>query len=184
MNSKRPTVERIRQPPCLIFKSCLDPQTRQTPNAHSPCPASFTAKGWGGSFYPQGMRSCDFLSYYASKFQTVEIDSTFYGTPSASTVTNWNEKTPGDFTFAAKVPQVVTHEKVLVDCGSEFEEFVKTMDILGSKLGPMVFQFPSFDRWKFLKQESFLGALTPFLKKLPADRTFVIEIRNKTWGAL
>jgi uncharacterized protein YecE (DUF72 family) len=143
--------------------------------------SSFTATGWQGSFYPQGMRSRDFLSYYASKFQTVEIDSTFYGTPTASTVASWNEKTPRDFIFAAKVPQVITHEKVLVDCDSEFEEFVKTMDILGPKLGPMIFQFPSFDRWKFPKQDSFLAVLTPFLKKLPADHKFAIEIRNKTW---
>jgi uncharacterized protein YecE (DUF72 family) len=78
-------------------------------------------------------------------------------------------------------PQVITHDKVLVDSDSEFKEFVKTMDILGPKLGPMVFQFPSFDRWKFPKQESFLAVLVPFLKKLPADHKFVIEIRNKTW---
>jgi uncharacterized protein YecE (DUF72 family) len=143
--------------------------------------SSFTATGWQGSFYPQGMRSRDFLSYYASKFQTVEIDSTFYGTPSVLTVAKWNEKTPPDFIFAAKVPQVVTHEKVLVNCDSEFEEFVKTMDILGPKLGPIIFQFPVFDRWKFPKQDSFLGVLTPFLKKLPSDHKFVVEIRNKTW---
>jgi uncharacterized protein YecE (DUF72 family) len=80
-----------------------------------------------------------------------------------------------------KVPQIISHEKALVDCDSEFEEFVKTMDILGPKLGPMVFQFPAFDRWKFPKQDSFLNVLRPFLKKLPADHRFVIEIRNKQW---
>ena len=127
------------------------------------------------------MKPADYLKFYSSKFQTVEVDSTFYGTPSASTVEKWSEKTPPDFTFAAKIPQVITHEKALVDCDAEFEEFVKTMDILGPKLGPMVFQFPSFDRWKFPKQESFLAVLAPFLKKLPADHTFVVEIRNKTW---
>src|SRR5437879_6699528 len=78
-------------------------------------------------------------------------------------------------------PQIITHERVLVDCGAEFEEFVKTMDILGPKLGPMVFQFPSFDRWKFPKQDSFLAVLEPFLKKLPTDHKSVIEIRNKNW---
>lgn len=143
--------------------------------------SSFTATGWRGSFYPQGMRPRDFLSYYASKFQAVEIDSTFYGTPSASTVARWNEKTPLDFIFAVKVPQVITHEKMLVDCASEFEEFVKTMDILGPKLGPIIFQFPAFDRWKFPKQESFFAVLAPFLKKLPAGHKFVVEIRNKNW---
>jgi uncharacterized protein YecE (DUF72 family) len=143
--------------------------------------SAFTANGWPGSFYPAGMRPADYLTYYATQFPTVEIDSTFYGTPSASTVKSWDEKTPSDFIFAAKVPQVVTHEKVLVNCDSEFEEFLKTMEILGPKLGPLIFQFPSFDRWKFPKQESFLAVLTPFLKKLPDDHKFVIEIRNKTW---
>src|SRR6266852_5383783 len=78
-------------------------------------------------------------------------------------------------------PQVITHDKALVDCDSEFDEFVKTMDILGPKLGPMVFQFPLFDRWKFPKQDSFLAVLVPFLKKLPTDHKFVVEIRNKKW---
>ncbi len=55
------------------------------------------------------------------------------------------------------------------------------MDILGPKLGPIIFQFPLFDRWKFPKQDSFLAVLVAFLKKLPTDHKFVIEIRNKTW---
>src|SRR5712691_2031658 len=142
---------------------------------------AFTAAGWEGSFYPRGMQSRDFLSYYATQFATVEVDSTFYGCPSASTVNNWAARTPEDFIFSVKIPQAITHEKALVDCNSEFEEFVKTMDILGPKLGPMVFQFPFFDRWKFPKQDSFLAVMTPFLKKLPADHKFVVEIRNKAW---
>jgi len=73
--------------------------------------SSFTAAGWQGSFYPIGMRSKDFLSYYAGQFQTVEIDSTFYGTPTASTVTSWNEKTPQDFIIAAKVPRPLRMKK-------------------------------------------------------------------------
>jgi uncharacterized protein YecE (DUF72 family) len=143
--------------------------------------SAFTADGWQGSFYPPGMKSRDFLSYYATQFATVEVDSTFYGCPSARTVNNWSARTPEDFIFSVKIPQVVTHEKALVDCDSEFEEFVKTMDILGPKLGPIIFQFPLFDRWKFPKQDSFLAVLTPFLKKLPADHKFVVEIRNKNW---
>ena len=68
--------------------------------------SAFTAAGWPGSFYPPGMKSGDYLRYYATQFKTVEIDSTYYGTPSASTVTRWYEKTPPDFIFAAKVPQI------------------------------------------------------------------------------
>lgn len=143
--------------------------------------SSFTAAGWQGTFYPERMKSSDYLAFYASKFKTVEIDSTYYGTPSASTVIGWRDKTPADFIFAAKVPQTITHEKVLVDCDAEFVQFMDTMDILGDKRGPLVLQFPFFDPWRFPKQKDFLSVLAPFLKKLPTDHKFAIEIRNKTW---
>jgi len=78
--------------------------------------SAFTAAGWEGSFYPRGMQSRDFLSYYATQFATVEVDSTFYGCPSASTVNNWAARTPEDFIFSVKIPQVITHEKALVNC--------------------------------------------------------------------
>jgi uncharacterized protein YecE (DUF72 family) len=103
--------------------------------------STFTANGWQGSFYPPGMQSRDFLFYYATQFATVEVDSTFYGCPSANTVSNWSARTPEDFIFSVKVPQVITHDKALVDCDAEFEEFVKTMDTLGPKLGRWCFSF-------------------------------------------
>jgi uncharacterized protein YecE (DUF72 family) len=77
--------------------------------------SAFTAEGWVGSFYPAGMQPRDFLSYYATKFNTVELDNTFYRTPALSTVKGWHENTPSGFLFAAKVPQVITHKKVLGD---------------------------------------------------------------------
>ena len=144
--------------------------------------SAFTAAGWQGLFYPKGMQPGQYLSHYATKFRTVEVDSTFYGTPSASTVIAWNEKTPADFVFAAKVPQVITHEKVLVDCEPEFDEFIDRMKLLGQKLGPLVFQFPHFDQFQFKSASEFLSRLRPFLQKLrDIPLKFVIEIRNKSW---
>jgi uncharacterized protein YecE (DUF72 family) len=143
--------------------------------------SSFTATGWEGSFYPKGIRSADYLAFYAEHFHTVEVDSTFYACPTARTVSNWAARTSEGFIFSVKVPQSITHEKVLVDCDAEFAEFVKTMDILGQKLGPIVFQFPYFDKWKVKDQAEFLTVLVPFLKKLPADHKFAVEIRNKAW---
>ena len=190
MKSQRPKIEPIRNP-TLFEMEKLDTAAELTrqPRVERPYSlpgillgtSAFTANGWEGSFYPPGMKSRDFLSYYATQFATVEVDSTFYGCPSPNTVKNWTARTPEDFIFSVKVPQVITHEKVLVDCDSEFEEFVLTMDILGPKLGPIIFQLPFFDRWKFPKQDGFLAVLTPFLKKLPADHKFAIEIRNKKW---
>jgi len=145
--------------------------------------SSFTASGWEGSFYPLGMRQKDFLRHYATQFQTVEIDSTFYGTPAASTVTSWNERTPADFAFAVKVPQVITHEKVLVDCEPEFDEFIERMHLLGDKLGPMLLQFPKFDKWVLKSPDEFRARLQTFLKRaadVNAGR-FAVEVRNKDW---
>jgi uncharacterized protein YecE (DUF72 family) len=143
--------------------------------------SSFTASGWEGSFYPKGLRSTDYLSFYAGRFSTVEVDSTFYACPAPRTVTNWALRTPENFIFSVKFPQTITHEKVLVDCAAELKEFLTTMDILGPKLGPMVLQFPVFDRWKFPSQKHFLDVLIPFLSKLPRDRKFAVEVRNKNW---
>lgn len=190
MKAQRPKVEPIRNPTLFEIEKLEEAgKLANTSTVDRPFSlpgillgtSAFTAIGWEGSFYPRGMQSRDFLSYYATQFATVEVDSTFYGCPSARTVNNWAARTPENFVFSVKVPQIITREKALVDCDAEFEEFVKTMDILGPKLGPMVFQFPSFDRWKFLKQDSFLAVLTPFLKKLPAGHKFAVEIRNKNW---
>ena len=71
-----------------------------------------------------------------------------------TTVTGWYQKTPPDFIFAAKVPQIVTHEKVLKDCEVEFDEFVDTMDLLDEKLGPLLLEFPWFSKYEMQPDES------------------------------
>ena len=143
--------------------------------------SAFTAAGWEGSFYPEGMKPADYLSYYAKHFNSVELDNTFYRAPSKTVVEGWARKTPEDFVFAAKVPQVITHDKVLVDCDGEFQQFVETMDLLGKKLGPLLFQFGYFNKKAFPGVNDFLARLRPFLNKLPADHKFAVEIRNKNW---
>jgi uncharacterized protein YecE (DUF72 family) len=143
--------------------------------------SSFTAAGWNGSFYPRGLKPSDYLTFYAEHFHTVEVDSTFYACPTARTVENWNARTPEGFVFSVKVPQTITHDKVLVGCDAELTEFLDTMHLLGQKLGPIVFQFPFFTRGVFPDRHAFTDRLVPFLRKLPADRKFAIEIRNRDW---
>ena len=62
--------------------------------------SAFTAAGWAGTFYPKGLPEREYLTYYATKFDTVEVDSTFYQTPALTTVKGWNAKTPPGFLFA------------------------------------------------------------------------------------
>jgi uncharacterized protein YecE (DUF72 family) len=68
------------------------------------------------------MKPSDYLGFYAEHFHTVEVDSTFYARPSGRTVSNWAARTPEGFVFSVKVPQTITHDKVLVDCDVEVAE--------------------------------------------------------------
>jgi uncharacterized protein YecE (DUF72 family) len=143
--------------------------------------SAFTAAGWPGTFYPEDLPEREYLTYYAQHFDTVEVDSTFYRTPALSTVKGWYSKTPKGFLFAAKVPQKITHEKMLADCDVDMAEFLKVMDALGEKLGPLLFQFGYFNRKAFVGVNDFLSRLVPFLEKLPKQLKFAVEIRNKNW---
>jgi len=143
--------------------------------------SSFTASGWTGSFYPKGMRPAEYLSFYADHFQAVEIDSTFYACPSVQTIRSWAARAPVRFSFAVKVPQSTNHKKALAGCDAELTEFLKTMDVLGNKLGPIVFQFPFFNKSAFQDRHEFLDRLVPFLTKLPVGYKIAIEIRNRNW---
>jgi uncharacterized protein YecE (DUF72 family) len=143
--------------------------------------SAFMAAGWEGPFYPAGMKPTDYLTYYATRFDTVEVDSTFYRTPSVATVNGWERKTPPGFSLAAKVPQIITHEKILQNCDDDLKQFLDTMDLMGAKLGPLLFQFGYFNNAVFKSGKEFLARLTPFLKKLPKGYRFALEIRNKHW---
>ncbi|MDQ1404929.1 MAG: hypothetical protein QOG55_558 [Acidobacteriaceae bacterium] len=143
--------------------------------------SAFTAAGWQGTFYPPEIKSKDYLSYYAQHFDTVEVNSTLYGCPSPRTVENWAAKTPDNFIFSIKTPRSITHDKILANCDAELEEFLSIMEILGPKLGPILFQFPQFSPGVFADRHAFTDRLIPFLNKLPAGRKHAIEIRNPEW---
>lgn len=144
---------------------------------------SFTANGWVGSFYPSGSKPADFLGLYAQELNTVELDVTWYRVPTLQMIDSWRRRTPDDFVFAAKVPQTITHDKVLVDCDREINEFVRVMAGLDSKLGPLLLQFPFFNRDKMDGLSEFLRLLRPFLKAAPAGVRFAVEVRNRDWAA-
>ena len=143
--------------------------------------SSWSAPSWEGVFYPKGTIPADYLPHYSKEFDTVEVDATFYRTPSTRMVDAWRERTPANFLFAAKVPQVVTHEKLLVDCEEEMQAFLRVMDRLGDKLGPLLFQFRYFKKAEFPEPDLFLDRLEKFLPTLPEGPRFAVEVRNKNF---
>ena len=150
------------------------------PNLHLGT-SSWSSEDWVGTFYPPGTPPADFLSEYARHFDTVEADSTYYRIPSPSMVKAWRARTPPGFIFAAKFPQVITHEKVLQDCREEVGEFLRTMELLEDRLGPLLLQFPYFNKQAFARPEDFLDRLVPFLAALPNTFSYAVEVRNKYW---
>ena len=128
---------------------------------------------WRGNFYPNKTASRDFLAYYATKFDTVEVDSTFYRIPSQQAITNWKNQTPESFKFSLKFPSIITHIKMLKECERETSLFLERASLLGEKLGPLLLQFPpSFGVER-------LSILADFLNKLPKTHRYVVEVRDE-----
>lgn len=155
--------------------------------------SSWSEKSWVGPFYPKGTPPGDFLAHYARHFATVEADNSYYRMPTRRLVEGWDAKTPPGFLLAAKFPRSIVHAgegehpdatKVLAPAAlEEAREFVETMQLLGAKLGPLVLQFPYFNRGAFASVEPFLERLEPFLLALPKGPRYAVEVRNKSWIA-
>jgi uncharacterized protein YecE (DUF72 family) len=137
---------------------------------------SWTYPDWVGPFYEVGTKSSDYLELYSRVFDTVEVDSTFYRTPSASTLKQWKEKTPDDFTFSTKLSKKITHSAKGADTTKEFSYFQKTMRNLGHKLACIVAQMPP--HFKF---ETGLERLKDFLSQADPEIRLAIELRHKSW---
>ena len=129
---------------------------------------------WSGRLYPKGLKPKEFLTEYAKHFNSVELDNTFYKTPSSSTVKGWKEQTPEGFKFSAKFPRLITHVKRLQNCEKEVDLFISSMSQLQTKLGPLLLQFPSTFGCRQLP------SLQSFLLSLPKSCRYAVEVRNKS----
>ena len=131
---------------------------------------------WKGSFYPTDLAVGLFLERYASVFETVEVNNSFYRLPEASTFEAWKERVPADFLFAVKASRYLTHMKKLKDPEEPLARFFERARSLGRKLGPVLYQLPP--RWPKNIQR-----LEEFLAALPKRRRHVFEFREASWYA-
>lgn len=137
--------------------------------------SGFSYPGWKGTFYPEGLRSEDFLAHYSRSLNSVEINSSFYGSPSASTVKGWEGRTPGEFKFAFKAPRQITHVLKLGEGAPEAaERLSRVLGPLGPRRGPVLFQLPPFAKLN-------LDRLEGFLKKTSGVEGRVFEFRHESW---
>jgi uncharacterized protein YecE (DUF72 family) len=130
---------------------------------------------WAGSFYPDGLLAARRLAFYGSRFDTVEIDATFYRLPSEHAVTVWRDTVPEDFVFAVKGSRLITHFRRLADVDDALTTFLERMSVLGDRLGVVLWQLPPN-----LKGDPAL--LARFLKRLPAGGVrHAVEFRHDSW---
>jgi uncharacterized protein YecE (DUF72 family) len=130
---------------------------------------------WEGTIYLPGTTPAARLAEYVKHFATVEIDSTFYGTPRGTTVERWRKVAPRGFLFAAKFPQDITHERNLIGCKDAAENFVRTMQTLEDRLGPLLLQLPP----DFTVEG--IEVLEAFLRELPEGPRYAVEVRHRSW---
>ncbi len=116
------------------------------------------------------------LGYYAERLTTVEINNTFYRMPKAEMLAGWAATTPGEFRFAPKAPQQITHRQKLAGSADTVAYFLKALSSFGDKLGPVLFQLPPF----FRKD---LPRLVDFLSLLPQTTRAAFEFRHSSWLA-
>ncbi len=137
------------------------------------------AAGGVSVFYPRATRAASMLEVYARAFTTIEVDSTFYAVPAASTVEGWAKRTPPGFTFSLKLPQEITHEHALRGGAAQevLTEFCERARGLGQKLASVLIQLPP----QFVATTENFTALGEFLPLLPRDIRFSIEFRDAGW---
>ena len=98
---------------------------------------------WRGSFFPETLPAKQWLSFYASRFDSVEVNCSLYRLPSIGTCEAWYEQRPERFCFAMKASRYITHVKRLRDVREAWNTLLEPARILKQKLGPILLQFPS-----------------------------------------
>ncbi|KAA8923049.1 DUF72 domain-containing protein [Thermoplasma sp.] len=97
---------------------------------------------WAGKFYPSSMNRKEWFRYYSEKFETVEINSSFYSFPDKKRVKSWTNNAPDNFIFSVKMNRIITHIKRLNGCDDEISRFYEVVSSLGNRLGCILYQFP------------------------------------------
>lgn len=129
---------------------------------------------WKGIFYPEDLSQQKWLQFYANKFSTVELNSTFYHLPKEKTYENWKNKVPDNFIYSVKASRFITHIKKLTNVEENLKIFLDGVKLLKEKLGIILFQLPP--NFKFDSER-----LNTFLNILPSQYNYTFEFRDKSW---
>ena len=137
--------------------------------------SGFYYNEWKGIFYPEEIKKKDWFAYYCTRFNTIEINSSFYRTPTSKTLDKWHAESPASFLFSVKAPRLVTHFKKLAGCNELVKDFCELMHQgLREKLGCILYQMPP----SFVYNQQTLELV---LAAVDTSFTNVVEFRHKSW---
>ncbi len=145
-------------------------------------PVRIGCSGWNyahwrnGVFYPARLPPARWLEFYAGRFETVEVNTTFYRLPRTDAVVRWVEETPAQFLFSVKASRYLTHVKRLRELGPGLERFLERIEPLlaSPKLGPLLWQLPP----SFRRDDE---RLAEALVRLPRELRHCVEFRHPSW---
>ncbi|MBX3286364.1 MAG: DUF72 domain-containing protein [Acidimicrobiales bacterium] len=129
---------------------------------------------WRGRAYPADAAPRTWFARYAERFDTVELNTTFYRLPAPTTVAAWREQAPPGFTYAVKLGRFGSHRKKLLDPEPWLANHLDRVRRLGPSLGPNLVQLPP--RWR-----RDVGRLDDFLAAAPRSIRWAVELRDASW---
>ncbi|HEX3933834.1 MAG TPA: DUF72 domain-containing protein [Puia sp.] len=130
---------------------------------------------WLGKAYPLGTKPKDFLTWYSRQFNTIELNTLFYGVPAATTIQRWADAVGPGFCFCPKFPESISHTLQLSNASRETSEFVAALKGFGDKLGPSFLQLSD----RFGPDQA--GLLQHYVGQLPTDLAACVELRAEDW---
>ncbi|MGZ5281705.1 MAG: DUF72 domain-containing protein [Bacteroidia bacterium] len=139
--------------------------------------SGWSYSNWKPTFYPENLKSADFLSFYARHFPTTEINSSFYHFTMKKTIEKWLEATPENFRFSAKFHRSITHYQKLKDIEAPLIKYAEIFTSLKPKLGPILIQLPPSLNF----QENIVKPFYITLRNIMPDFTFALEARHTSW---
>ncbi|MBU5613678.1 DUF72 domain-containing protein [Geomonas azotofigens] len=137
--------------------------------------SGFSYNHWRGNFYPAELKTKEWFEHYRSVFDTVELNVTFYRTPTAATFKHWHDESEPGFSFAVKGSRYITHIKRLHDIETALSRFFTPTRELQEKLQVVLWQFPPQFKVDLKRLESFLDQVAPYHGRQ------TLEFRNETW---
>jgi uncharacterized protein YecE (DUF72 family) len=136
--------------------------------------SGWTYPHWQKAFFPDDLPSAERLHFYAKHFNSVEVNTTFYGTPKKTTTRAWRDAVPARFRFAIKASRFITHNKKLLQPRRSSIKLFRAIEPIAEQTAALLFQLPPWF-------QADAKRLRQFLAKMPADYRYAFEFRHDTW---